>query len=495
MKTLQNALLNLCVTTRPIVGLVAAFAIGLALFLGAAAGYKHVNAKVCLTAQQQQGCPATSVQMIGGSGEQAVCPAECVRTKDTGFWAASNWMFTVFLGFPLAIYFLLRFFGQTERALEGMARRGIITQANGSDADPEAVREYWRNRLRTALKPVVWLAVLGLAWSLVEAWAESIRFLARRERFCDGLEEADWSVAAILTATGDCRVAAATWERVANGGFDILAFTYQALWISAFALILAAALTLALAMQDMEEAGGTHTSRIPLRSKKGRAATQPAFQLLPDLGSSDPRRGFERLEPAVKSLLLAMSAYFGIFFASATWNAYLRAPVPSFWPFVRDDVMLGGMISAGKVSWDAIAQGEVFGGSSNLSGTAVAIGGTILIALATVLVLEVLRGSADASRRRLAGDPGHLALASKRFKTSDAKAKQALETMKTWPLGYGNAWIFIGCAVLGAVSIVFYRFGIVLAVFVAVAAATDVLTAFAGLRKGAAPDTHPAGAD
>lgn len=109
-----------------------------------------------------------------------------------------------------------------------------------------------------------------------------------------------------------------------------------------------------------------------------------AFRVLPDVRSTDKRRGFERFESLIESCLLTLTWFYAMFYFSRIQNEYLRSC----------DEKLGGFMigSFSPDGWKAAL------GTWDYSSNMVGFGAVLAAALALLIIWMVLRQSARDAR-------------------------------------------------------------------------------------------------
>jgi hypothetical protein len=253
----------------------------------------------------------------------------------------------------------------------------------------------------------------------------------------------DWGLAAIIPSTGKV----VSWR--ANSAFDFVAFTCEALLIGA---------TLACFLYLL------HIDQV-LPGPEGLVDKC----LVPNLRSSDPRRGFQRFEHPLQLMLNACLTFFLICYSIRINRLYMRSVgYTSVVDFVQKDVT--GLVKTGGVELHGLGDGSkiskllafLFAAESDpkyqdfLAGIAL-----ILIAMFSLFVIIVtIRGAARRAKENAEvyyeGENNQSL-----FGLSVKEEKERTKTMTTWPLEWRYFQLNALLAIMGMaiVSLWYYRIG------------------------------------
>jgi hypothetical protein len=347
-------------------------------------------------------------------------------TRQVGYAAAPNWGLTFTLAFPLFLYFVLSAMRSTERAFPDLER--MLVDDDGvpvPDAD-DALRRRYRKLLGRTDRISLALAATALGGSLIEWYVYSFRPLFLGGAVPEG--EVDWSVAAAAGSMG---------ERVLNATFSFLAFTAQGLYIGVIVAFLVFVYVFADLVRQLAD-----------------SSTPP--MLVPDVNSTDPRRGFQRLGRVVEELLVACSCAFLVFWLSRLQNLYLasKTTAASLWEFFREDVS----VAVTEMDVTAFGRALVDTGGIEFSTVMVSIGAFALLIASIAIPLHTLRRAAVDAKMTA------LNLASARPRTfakhlTDAELKASIDGMAVWPMSYPQLNHLLFWVAFAVLSLIFYRIG------------------------------------
>jgi hypothetical protein len=260
--------------------------------------------------------------------------------------------------------------------------------------------------------------------------------------------ERDWSVA--LNGQG------ALMETL-NAVFAFLAFTMQGVWAGVFFAYIVYLLAFEATAAEL-----TDRKKPP--------------HLIPDFDSHDPRAGFERLGALVESMLSAFAAIYIALWFSRTQNLFLRSSNTT-----AMDMFLSEW--HGSLGDPETALAWIFAGwhdATDFSSVAVIIAALLILVVSVGMPLFSLRNCALATQIHaldlLRGSwvpKGH----------TPEQAKETLSRMKVFPILYPSIKQLIALAALALASLVFFRLGTVLFVWVAVALLLNVQKTLKGDAK------------
>lgn len=361
--------------------------------------------------------------------------------RHTGYAQAFNWSVTFTVAFPLLGYFATRFFRGVDRRLERLSVMFVDDQGNALPDGASKATSIFRARTK-AMSPVVdLLAVVCLVASLGEWYAESVGPLLGQFE----TREVDWAVA--LNGQGVA-------SEVANGLFALLAFVMQATW----AAFLLAYLALAIAFeQTIDE----------LTDRR-----KPPF-LVPDVGSDDPRLGFERVGALVDDLLFAFGAIFIVLWLTRLQNLFLRSTAESSIGMFLEGVGEIGTDASRMIPWILDTRFDI----RDYSSLIVVLAAIVMVAVSVMLPLIALRRCAMSAREK-AYDLHRDGWAPEGIDPSEVRER--LGGMQFWPLRYPTVNATIGLSFLCILSLVAFRLGTLMFVWVLGAVLERVLRELLG---------------
>jgi hypothetical protein len=158
-------------------------------------------------------------------------------------------------------------------------------------------------------------------------------------------------------------------------------------------------------------------------------------ELVPDFESPDPRKGFERFEPLIETLLSAALAFFVVFYLTRLDNEFVLSSSQGFGEFIRSDLWYGfinGIAGLFK------GKGDLFYPGKDVTNAIAMVGAGLGIAVVTGFLFPavIVRQAAISSRDR---------------------AKRPPEGMTFWPLSYPKPVQLILLIVLASACFVFYK--------------------------------------
>ncbi len=344
--------------------------------------------------------------------------------RQVGYVAAPNWsvVFTIF--FPAFVYFALSALRSTGRALPTLERMLVDRSGNRVDDAASTMARRFRKLMTRSDRVTIVLASLALAGSLIEWFVYSFRPLFLGGPVPTG--EADWAVAALNGGTA---------ARVLNAAFSFGAFTMQGLYIGALVAFLVFVYVFSELIRQLAD-----------------ATTPPA--LVPDVDSTDARRGFQRLGRVVEEIIFACACAFLVFWMSRLQNLYLQSNAASLWEFFLGDVE----IALAPFDVSRFGRALVDTGGLEFSSVMVMLGAFAVIVASIVVPLHTLRRAAVEARETARE------LASRRPRTfathrTDEDLQASLDGMTVWPMSYPQLNQLIFWVAFAFLSLIFYRIG------------------------------------
>lgn len=409
-----------------------------------------------------------SVQFDGrfAGGAQLYVPpgATPIVTKQVGFFYAPNWLLTAFL-LPLALLYLFRARAAIEPLIVKLVQRRMLVRSDGAPAGEDEVMALWvrNSRWWSGVAALVFLAVVlftvvadfipvVLQWNL--ATPESVSAFITENRISIGhpTYEFDWSVASTF--------AGSSIQGWVNAAFAF--FAYLSIPILGSAILFSAMIWLFSAHAIFN----------------ANSLAAEGYKLLPDLGSTDERCGFELFEEFFDNLVRATFITALIVVGMHLQNVYLRAPqYPDIISMVFGDELnvLASRLVAGNFAAILESGLGLRDAWRTLGASAAEFSPQTYVAVVALLMLSVilfamvwgwLRSTAMRGQDELIEQ-----LSGERYRDQ----RERVQDMKVWPIGWAGINMVIISVVLVAGSMVWPNFlYLVLAVLLALAVARTV---------------------
>lgn len=373
-------------------------------------------------------------------------PVGTNQGREVGYGAAINWSLNYGLLFPIAAYLMLSSLQAVSRSLERMDGCGMIRDSRDLTIERSAteLRAAWETDSR-GTKAMIRVAI---ALALLIALGEWIygNLIPLITGSLAGREEIDWGLGALVRNGGAI-------ARLANGVFDLVAFLLEA-------ALIASMLSFLILMFDF--------------GNLSEYSRRYSVQLIPDLTSEDPRRGFQVFEAPLRRLVYVSFVAFLMAYATRLQNLYLRdLDTNNIWQFIHNDVVAGFTAElTGKGAGEKLAQlfsnaftptlhDRPLATSLNFSEVAVVFGMFAVAVTVFVVVSDTARNAAreacDAAKAHY--DHGGAPL----YPATPGDAKQILKTMDVWPIRYLSLNLLICLSIAAAATLFFYRLGLITA--------------------------------
>jgi hypothetical protein len=362
--------------------------------------------------------------------------------KRLGYWSEVNWSVNYVMSIPFALYFCAATMNCIRHVVYSLSNHGMVVSENGTSIDKNALLNSWHLIAGKALRVALVLGALALLVSLIEWYsnffygAHPIIWPADPNGLLPG-----WNLAPVVNGTG--------WLQAALFGF--VAYTCQGLTAAAFFAFVCMIMGFAIWIYS-------YTS------------DQTAWELIPDLKSSDTRRGFELFEPFVENLLWAAFFFFTVFFLMRIDNAYVQIPsFKSLTDFLYQYIWTADLfkdksgLRPGTIP-DDIRYPFV------MAGTALAVTLGMVFSVPSL----ILRTAASACRAR--ADENFDALSLAMHFAEDATVLRArLATMTFWPLKYPAPAQLILVIILAAACYVWFQITLALVAVLVYRAVKELL--------------------
>ncbi|WP_417307561.1 hypothetical protein [Devosia sp.] len=414
-----------------------------AAFLAAAYALGIFSAEVCWTGEGE----AADYEIVS-------CAFFAHVRKQVGFGFALNWSIGLCVLLPFFVYCVSETIRQGSAAILEMSRRRMFVCTDWSVPDTETIMGLLRKRQRLLVIIVAGLAGL-LATMFIVTDFERVTgqyyvspALLADARLGDTDFEADWSIAApicVYTADASAACTALTRKIEMNGVFAGVVYLYLPFVGGIAAVTFMAAFGLFVRFVFAADL---------------RAAN---IQVVPDLRSTDPRRGFEVLERFFLCSVVACFVVFAMGYLVTLQNVYLRSESPNIFAFVLP--LLPSVNPAVLLRELETTIRLIFANGSIIVVTSF---GLLFLAVVLLSAAAVLGQAATAARARvlraLAGpqlDPGFEAYLGE---LTPAVAERRLTASVAWPRGWPLVNVSLVWLVLATISLLFVVIGFYLVV-------------------------------
>jgi hypothetical protein len=344
-----------------------------------------------------------------------------------GYWYSVNWSLNFVLVIPIAIYFAANTFACIRDLVFSLVASGMIVRPQGKPPTELQILDEWHEFGRSSV--IIGLALSGIAF--IASWIEFYYSCFVLGRHLSEIGQAggpvlSWTLAPYFNGAN------LSGARL----FGFVAFTAQGFAASAFLIFVTVMLAFA-----------TWIFRF--------TSNRVTEELIPDLKSTDTRRGFERFEPLIVNLLLAACFFFGLFFLTRLDSAFVLSPHSSIFDFAAKD--LGeGFISHDKNQTVPHGPFELPKDEIHYSVMAVGTGMGVLLFMAFLVPSFILSRSAQISCSRAAANQDRLQLP-QRAGLSGEEIRDRLQKMTFWPLKYPRPAELMLFLLLGGACFVYFN--------------------------------------
>lgn len=384
------------------------------------------------------------------------CNAPHVLAKQVGFGLALNWSVGLCALFPFFIYCVCETVNGGLWAVDEMVRRKMIVSHTWSTPSAAFMRGLVKKRTVTLIVVIVAVTVLTTGFVVLQYYRVVGRFYDGSFRpfsFTDPQNEADWSIAApICEYTGEKSEQCKTilQYRDLNGWFAAAAYAYL-VYLGAIS-----AITFMCAF-------GLYVRFIFASDVR-----QAKLRVVPDLRSTDQRRGFDVLEDFFTHAIIGCFVLFAMGYLVAVQNVYLRQPA-------KDLAVFFLPLMPANVKWDAAELIEAIKSGAefilvNGETVAVTLLGLLFIALVVASSAAALgraaRRGAEVVQGELAKPTLDVAFSAYlgRVGVTPDDARRALVEIRFWPMRWPALTTTIAWLVLGIIAMLFVNFGAVIVV-------------------------------
>ncbi len=345
--------------------------------------------------------------------------------RQVGYAAAPNWSIAFTLVFPLFVYFAMGAIRATDRAFSSLAQMLVDHDGNPATDAANTIERRYRRMLGKSSQIATVLACLALAASLIEWVLCSVMPLLFGSPSPE--QEVDWAVAKL--GQGIC-------VRMLNVVFTFVAYSTQGVYAATLLVFLVYLVVFADVVRQLTD------------------ATTPPI-LVPDVQSTDPRRGFQHLGRVVEEVVFACGCVFLVFWLSRLQNLYLHSSTSTLWAFLTADLFETVLQFDAKAFFRAITDT----GGLEYSSTVVMIGAVVVLSACVGVPLHTLRRAAvlgrDAARALTSRHPRLFAR-----HCSDEAVDKGLNEMVVWPIAYPQLNELLFWIAFALLSICFYRLGV-----------------------------------
>jgi hypothetical protein len=380
-------------------------------------------------------------------------------SKQVGFVPALNWSLASLILFPMAWALISHAFSRlTDIRREVVRSQMVVTTAfEPIREDDEALDRLFRDVRRVTWMLIAAVTTLVMVVSLVDFYNGVVKVYLDSSlsgsinkigpgasvRLDHDFILRDWSIAAFLARSDGVNV-----DSAAN------------LWFSTAAYLVYPMLGAGILFSYFLVLTGFGMLLMP------GAAGKYGLMLVPDMASSDARRGFEAFSELFAHSVSIMALSFCCAYLMQLQNFYLRVEAPSLWAFLSPDF---------GSAWSNFAAGRTASGLDDLIGNALADGvphGALLgvvawfgAAFMPLILLGIayllLRASALRGRRRILREIEHNGM-SGLLKLTDLpkeEVQRRLGSMRSWPLSWPrlNQMLFWYGALM--TGLIFYKLG------------------------------------
>jgi hypothetical protein len=329
--------------------------------------------------------------------------------KTLGYFYEINWSVNYVVVIPVALYFCATAMNGIRHVIAELAKHKMVVGKGGVPRERSYLLEDWH---RIARRAIYIGSVLGLValliswreWLLNFAYNPSLDLATIKQQ--PGLLPG-WNLAPVAHAGRYFRVGKL---------FGFFAFTAQgfvaAFYISFICVIYGFATWIYRFTTDSTE-----------------------DELVPDASSSDTRRGFERFEPLIETLLSAALAFFVVFFLTRMDNEFVLSDSANLGEFIKSDLWYGfkdGVSGLFKGNTDLFSLGKDWTYSMVMVGTGLGVA----IVTGFLFPAVIVRQAAISSHDRM---------------------EHAPDPMVFWPLQYPKPMQLILLIILASACFIFYR--------------------------------------
>ena len=354
--------------------------------------------------------------------------------KQLGYWHEINWSVNYSFVIPIAFFFALASLNSAVQVIKNLAASQMIVR---SDVTPKSERELLESYHRAAgiaVYVAFALCVCAFAFSWHEYYVDCFYNgnPLTLEPTSNGLLPG-WNLAPTISSTG----ASAFSVKL----FGFFAFTAEAVAGSIFLIFCTIIITFSSWIYH-------YTSE------------SVGDELVPNVLSPDPRRGFEHFEPFIRYVLLSSLAFFGVFFLTRLNGAYILSGESTLWQVVKTDILLGFASSLTEV---LKTPSQLFFVGPNITQPIVTVGLAmgLTIVFSFIVPVMIVGVSASDSKARCRVNPLRAKLL-KQVQITPQEFDQSLGMMVIWPLRYPKPVQLLFFLALAGSCFVFYRITLLL---------------------------------
>ena len=391
------------------------------------------------------------------SGPPYSCSVGPCGSRQVGYLWAPNWSLTYAILGPLALYLMHRALKGARNALDYLFETEMVRDEDMKPVREHLCRQAWEAGSRTRRFFLIVCAGLVPALLAYPEWCSHnlMRLMAGVCKQCEP-SDYDWGLTAIIKGAPEVP----KWQ---NAAFDFWAFTCEG-------LLIGAAILCFLYLLDLDQV---------LPGPEGRVNKK----LMPNLRSSDPRRGFQRFDEPLQLMLNACLTFFLICYSIRVNRIYMRdGGYASIVDFIQGDIVLLLKNKALESKGSSLLS-VLFGTPSDpqyqefFSGVAL-----ILISLFSLGVISLTVGNAARLAKANAIEYYEREGSQSLFGLAVEEEKKRATEMTTWPLEWRYFQLNALLAIMGLalVSLWYYRVGFYLFLVVVVTLLTRFKKAVGG---------------
>jgi hypothetical protein len=376
--------------------------------------------------------------------------------RQVGYLWAPNWSLTYAILGPIALYLMLKALKGTRNALDYLFETDMVRDEDMKPQGKHLSRQAWETGSRTRRFFLFLCAGLVPALLAYPEWYShnKMRLWAGECKECVP-SDFDWGLAAIMKGNPEI----SKWQ---NASFDFLAFTCEG-------LLIGAAILCFLYLLDLDQV---------LPGPEGRVNKR----LMPNLRSSDPRRGFQNFEEPLQLMLNACLTFFLICYSIRVNRIYMRGEgYASIVDFIQGDIIL--LLKDKHLELNGSSLLSVLFGTPSDPQYQEFFGGIalILISLFSLGVISLTVGNAARVAKANAVEYYEREDCQSLFGLPVEEEKKRAADMTTWPLEWRYFQLDALLAIMGLAlaSLWYYRIGFYLVL-------TVIVTLLARFKKSVA---------
>lgn len=359
-----------------------------------------------------------------------------ITSREVGYAAAVNWSVTYTILFPIMAYLMIGILRKVPAALHALANQGMIRDSKTLQKEPaESLVQAWiiGTRFRRILV-VVLATVLPICLSLGEWFRNNLLRLLNVGPAAKP-SDYDWGLAALMVSHSTL------FYRLSNAFLDLAAFCCEG-------VLFASVLAFFLYLVDLGRI-------LPQTIDDG------SFTLVPDLASTDRRRGFEVFESLLVDMLaVVFIAYIMSYFVRIEGLYLASNNAESLGGFIQNDILTGASdFFKGKEAFGDSLKNLFTTGGASPQAVLAGFASIVLLCFSLIITVRTVCSAADVARSRA---KSHLRNGHARSLCGlpIEEEKKRLDQMVIWPLGYLRLDLLIIGVVFALATLIFYKIGL-----------------------------------